>query len=199
MATPEEMSAELEAYKKEVQTLTKQLDEHAPEAIYAVSIDRSGNPLFTIRARPGEPLDRYAFRVDQAIKKFSAMGIIKSGNAEQAPAASQPQPVANGTTPQPPQDANGGTAHAVLMKVGLSYTGNKPQLQFECDGMEHPLSFTRPVADMIKLLAAVGKYTPEMLANGKKYGVDYLVDWQLGEPNAEGKRYRNIVAVRPTN
>jgi hypothetical protein len=193
-----EMSAteptEVEQLQKQVKALTKELEEKSPEAIYSITIDPNGRLMLTVRSRPGESGDSYLIRFDTMLKKLGERGFnVKpsSGNAAPltAPGEPSPAPVTG--------NAKGGTAHAVLMKVGLSYSGNKPQLQFECDGMEHPLSYTRPVADMIKLLALVGQYTPDQLTNGKKYAVNYRVDWELGEPTSDGKRYRNIVAVRP--
>lgn len=190
--TLEQANAEL---KKRVDELAKQLDEHSPESVYAVSFDKNGNPMFTVRARPGEPLARYVFRVKESYKQMVEAGIIK-------PIAALPLPTPSETTQLPPpptdQGGNSGTARAVLMKVGTSYAGNKPQLQFECEGLERTLNYTKSVAEMIKLLAPVGNFTAAQLQNGKKYTVNYLIDWELGEPNGEGKRYRNILAVRPS-
>mgnify|MGYP001619630669 CR=1 FL=1 len=187
------------AIEKAVRDWTKQIEEHAPEAIYSITVDKQGAAMFTVRARPGESGESYLIRFDKMTAKMRERGFCLRAETTQANAP-QPAP-GNGTAPAPSPApeivTDGGTVRAILMKIGKSYTGNKPQLQFEVEGMEHPLSYTRSVAEMMKLLAPVGQYSPEMLTDGKKYAVNYLVDWRLGDPNAEGKRYRNIVAVKP--
>lgn len=179
---------------KQIAELTKQLDEHAPESIYSISIGADGRPQATCRARPGEPLARYWIRFDVFRAQCAERGIgVKPQVLPQPSVQTAPSPA-----PASASD-NGGTAHAVLMKVGKTYSGNKPQLQFTCEGMDFPLNFSKPADKMQQLLAAVGQYTLEMLAIGKVYQVDYLIDWHLGEPGTDGKRYKNIDAVRLMN
>ncbi len=185
------------AIEKAIRDWTKQIEEHAPEAIYSITVDKQGAAMFTVRARPGESGESYLIRFDKMTAKMRERGFCLRTETTQANAP-QPAP-GNGNVPAPSPEivSDGGTARAILMKVGKSYTGNKPQLQFEVEGMEHPLSYTRPVGEMMKLLAPVGAYSPEMLADGKKYAVDYLIDWKLGDPSGpDNKRYRNILAIR---
>lgn len=171
-----------------------------PEAVYSFSTTALGKDgmtaTWTIRARVGENGQEFFHRADNFLQYA-----IKHGWTLPQRAPAPPTPVAANAPvaelpPAPGTTEDGGTAHAVLMKVGKSYSGGKPQLQFECEGLEHPLSYTRPVPDMVKLLAGVGKYTPDMMTDGKKWAVNYLIDWKLGDPNGEGKRYRNVIAVR---
>ncbi len=175
-----------------------------PEAVYSFSttaLNKDGmGATWTIRARVGEEGKQFFHRADNFLQYAIQHGWTLPQRAPAPASAPQPAP-GNGNTPAPSPApeivTDGGTARAILMKVGKSYAGNKPQLQFEVEGMEHPLSYTRSVVEMMKLLAPVGAYSPEMLTDGKKYGVNYLVEWKLGDPNAEGKRYRNIIAVKP--
>jgi hypothetical protein len=65
------LEASLATRDEQVKTLTRQLDAQAPEAIYSVTykVQRRGfEKLVTIRARPGEDWERFAFR-DQAVEE----------------------------------------------------------------------------------------------------------------------------------
>lgn len=99
--------------------------------------------------------------------------------------------------PVPTAQTNGGAheAQCVLIEVGTSYSGGKPQLKFTCDGLEHPLTFTKPVGEMVKLLAPLG-YTAEHLTIGKKYGANCTVRY-TENTNADGKTYKNVQSVTP--
>lgn len=100
-------------------------------------------------------------------------------------------------SPVPTAQANGGAheAQCVLIEVGTSYSGGKPQLKFTCDGLEHPLTFTKPVGEMVKLLSPLG-YTAEHLTIGKKYGANCTVRY-TENTNADGKTYKNVQSVTP--
>lgn len=170
-----------------------------PPYSFNATLSRHGiRGQFTVRVRPGDLAEDFLWRIDKVLEKCLAHGwgagegqqvAVSTGAATQAP----PPPA---TTPSAPP-ANGGTARAVLMKVGKSYKGDKPQLQFECDGMKDPLRFTKSVPEMIKLLNGVGQYTGDMLTEGKKYAVNYLIDWEYGPPNDKGIQYQNITQIRP--
>lgn len=208
--TPDQVIQQLQDKIVELKEQVKELAPHVPEATYAFNATLinaiSGiRGQWTIRARPGETGESFLFRVEAMVKKLNERNW--GDNIQLAPQSptpapfSVPQPAPQGVSTPPPAPTNGngnsGTWHALLMKVGTSYTGNKPQLNFECAESEHPLRYTRPPADMVKLLSQVGQYTPVMLQDGAKFSVNYLVDWEMGQPNSEGKRYQNILAVRP--
>jgi hypothetical protein len=95
-------------------------------------------------------------------------------------------------------DTRGGTYHCIMLKVDTAYSSNKPQLQFECDGQEFPLKYTgKSQDDLVRFLQPVGAFTAAQLNKGAKFQVNYLVDWELSQPNKEGKQYKNIVGLRP--
>jgi hypothetical protein len=96
-----------------------------------------------------------------------------------APQASAPQ-----TGPQRVQ--------CVMIEIGTSYTGGKTQLKFACDGMEFPLTYTKPMGDMVKLLAPLG-FTSAHIVSGKKYPVNCFVTYHESESN--GKNYKNVDKV----
>lgn len=177
--------------EKKIKELEKRLDERAPEAIYSITIDKNGGVMITVRSRPGESGDSFLARLVQMREKVEKLGFNMRPQA-------QPQQPTQPTT-APGGNDESGSVRAVLVKVGESYTGNKPQLQFECDGLEHPLTFTKSVEDMQKLLAPIRKFTVQELAVGKKYAIECMVDWELGKPNKDGKQYRNIIGLRPMN
>jgi hypothetical protein len=92
--------------------------------------------------------------------------------------------------PEPPAPTNGGMdAACALIEVGTSYQGGKTQLKFHCDGMEHPLTYTKAVGDMVRLLAPLG-FTAAHIVVGKKYSVPCIVTYEKSE------KYRNVVSVR---
>lgn len=113
--------------------------------------------------------------------------------------AEREAPAVTAQASAPARESNRDTSICSLIKVGTSYEGNKPQLQFECDGFADPLRYTK--GDMHKILANVrqgnGKpFTAADMVNGKKFGGEWLVDWEKVEK--DGKTRWNVVAVRPS-
>lgn len=86
------------------------------------------------------------------------------------------------------------TAQCVMIEVGTSYQGNKPQLKFSCNGLEHPLTFTKDVNEMAKLLAPLG-FTAAHMVIGQKYPVNCIVTYT--ESSKDGKTYKNVQSVKP--
>jgi len=83
---------------------------------------------------------------------------------------------------------NGGTATCAMIEVGTSYTSGKTQLKFHCDGFENPLTYTKSVESMVKLLAQLG-FTAAHIVIGQKYPVNALVRWvQKGD-------YKDVLEV----
>ena len=80
----------------------------------------------------------------------------------------------------------------VMIEVGTSYTGGKPQLKFACDGLEFPLTYTKSAGDMVKLLAPLG-FTAAHLVTGKKYPVSCIVTYS--ENVKDGKTHKNVDKV----
>ena len=93
------------------------------------------------------------------------------------------------TTP-PPENGPHGQSVCAMIKVGTSYTGNKTQLQFFVEGREHPLTFTRPVAEMVKLLAPLNIPAGEIVV-GKMWSASCIVFWEQKD------QYQNVVQVTP--
>jgi uncharacterized coiled-coil protein SlyX len=180
----------------QIAALNKRLEANSPEAIYSITIDRTGGAMITVRSIPGESGDSFLSRLTKMREKVAALGLNTKPQAAvfETPTSGTPPPVA--TAPKE-TESEGGTAHAVLLKIGKAFTSGKPQLQFTCEGMEHPLSFTKSASEMLKLLAPIGAYTADHLVEGKIYPMDCLIDWKLGEPGKDDKRYRNIVKVHP--
>jgi len=82
----------------------------------------------------------------------------------------------------------GGTATCAMIEVGTAYTSGKTQLKFHCDGFENPLTYTKGVDEMVKLLAQLG-FTAAHIVVGQKYPVNALVRWvQKGD-------YKNVLEV----
>ena len=105
-------------------------------------------------------------------------------------------------TPEPAAapNGNGNSRHSVkcvMLEVGTSYSGGKTQLKFSCDGLEHPLTYTKTLGDMVKLLQPIGAWTAEHIVIGKKYAIDCMIDYVENTSDKDGKTYKNVVAVRP--
>ncbi len=109
-----------------------------------------------------------------------------TGTIETRPVQPGPAPV------QPTQSGGQREAHCVLIEIGTSYSGGKTQLKFTCDGLEHPLTYTKAAGDMVKLLAPLG-YTADHLVVGKKYSADCTVIYT--EDGRDGKTYKNVQKV----
>lgn len=87
-----------------------------------------------------------------------------------------------------PAPAEGGTAICAMIEIGTAYTSGKTQLKFHCDGFENPLTYTKGVEEMVKMLAPLG-FTLAHIVIGQKYPVSALVRWvQKGE-------YKNVLEV----
>lgn len=107
-------------------------------------------------------------------------------NVPQAPTAPvAPQATAAPTGPM--------TAQCVMIEVGTSYQGGKTQLKFNCNGIEHPLTYTKEISDMVKLLAPLG-FTAAHIVVGQKYPVNCVVTY--AETSKDGKTYKNVQNVK---
>ena len=106
------------------------------------------------------------------------------GQAQSAP-PTLGVPLALQASAAPPE---GGTAICAMIEIGTSYTSGKTQLRFHCDGFENPLTYTKSVESMVKLLAPLG-FTAAHIVVGQKYPVNALVRWeQAGD-------YKNVLEV----
>lgn len=83
-------------------------------------------------------------------------------------------------------------AQCVMIEIGTSYKGGKTQLKFNCNGFEHPLTYTKEVGDMVKLLAPLG-FTAAHIVVGQKYPVNCFVTYH--ESTNDGKTYKNVDKV----
>ena len=145
----------------------------------------------TVRANTGAQLLE---RIDAARTNLMKRGATPSGQS------SPPQAAHNGSgqaqlpapTPGVPPPAaaapEGGTATCAMIEVGTSYTSGKTQLKFHCDGFENPLTYTKGIESMVKLLAQLG-FTAAHIVVGQKYPVNALVRWvQKGD-------YKDVLEV----
>ena len=107
-----------------------------------------------------------------------------------------PQAQANGGAPVPPPGLPAapqqeiGEAKCAMIEIAASFKGNKTQIKFHCDGLEHPLTYTREPSDMVKLMAPLG-FTNAHFVVGTKYPVPCRVKW------AQAEKYKNVLSVRP--
>ena len=86
-------------------------------------------------------------------------------------------------------DNGRGVADCAMIEIGTSYKGGKTQLKFYVDGFEHPLTYTREVGDMVKLLTPLG-FAAAHIVVGKKYAVKARVTWEQND------KYKNVVSVQ---
>lgn len=109
---------------------------------------------------------------------------------------SVPQPVAPS-----PAETNRGIATCVFIRVVTSFTGGKPQLEFECNGFEKPLRFTSDKPGVLaEKLSAIRKldgtpFTATDMATGNKFPGNWKVEWERREKDS--KTYVNVVTVKP--
>lgn len=108
-----------------------------------------------------------------------------------------PTVIATAALPIPPAPATPTVTgpqrvQCVMIEIGTSYTGGKTQLKFNCNGLEHPLTYTKAVGDMVKLLAPLG-FTAAHIVVGQKYPVSCFVTYH--ESTNDGKTYKNVDKV----
>jgi hypothetical protein len=157
-----------------------------PESPFSANfklIDKHGIEVqFTIRAESGAA---GVPKVDAAIEYLLAHEYTTN----------RPAPAHNGNGASvPAQDSAGGLATCVLISVGESYEGHKPQLNFECDGFDKPLRFTKATDSMVNLLKNVRKidgtpFSSADLTNGRKFAGQWLVKW------SQNDKYKNVESV----
>lgn len=185
----------------ELEQLRKPSSREAPFSLTFHMIDKYGCQF---QATMREGITKETIRqVFEARQGFIELALdngyrIPGKSADVAPStpspSAPPPPTASTSVPPPPAaPVNGNGAQESLcqmIEVGTSFTGGKPQLKFHCKGMDHPLSFTKPIGEMAKLLAPLG-YTQAHIVVGEKYPASAMVKWEQGE------KYRNVLAVRP--
>lgn len=104
------------------------------------------------------------------------------------PAPALPQASAQSVPQAAPQEAA-----CMMIEVGTSFQGNKPQLKFYVAGFDKPLTYTRPIEDMVKLLTPLG-FTAAHIIIGQRYTVNAVVTHAAS--TKDGKTYHNVVSVR---
>lgn len=99
-------------------------------------------------------------------------------------------------TPPTEDDWQRGEAQCMMITLGTSYSGGKPQLLFDCDGMEYPLRYTKSPEDMKTLLKTAQVSKPLVAGEKWKQGGAWTVEWASPPPKEPGgKRYRNVQSV----
>lgn len=185
--TPEDIMNELIAQRDERRTSA-----HFTEAPY------SGN----VRARIAGYDWQLTIRASDSktfLDKINGLMVWLNNNADRAVNVETPHTptvTAPAVPPAPPVVAaptGPMNAQCVMIEVGTSYTTKKPQLQFACNGLEHPLTFTKDVNEMAKLLAPLG-FTAAHMVIGQKYPVNCIVTYT--ESSKDGKTYKNVQSVK---
>lgn len=212
MDTQQQLQAiaiERDALKKSVEDLNSQLNQatlekwnakggrEAPFSLTFHMIDKYGCQFqATIREGITKEIIKQVFEARQGFIELALDNgyRIPGKAADVAPSTPSPSAPPSPSVPPPPAaPVNGNGAQESLcqmIEVGTSFTGGKTQLKFHCKGMDHPLSFTKPMGEMAKLLAPLG-YTQAHIVVGEKYPASAMVKWEQGE------KYRNVLAVRP--
>ena len=128
-------------------------------------------------------LERFAALVDELGNKY---------HVTPKPVGAQPQASAPATaaSTQPPENGSHGQSVCAMVEVGTAFKSGNTQLKFHCDGMEHPITFTKAVGEMAKLLAPLN-IPAEQIVVGKKFLMNCVVSWEQGE------KYKNVLAVTP--
>lgn len=182
----------------ELEQLRRPSSREATFSINFQMIDKWGAP-FTATMREGVTKEiikqvfegRHEF-IELALKSdYRIPGRASVGEIPAQP--SVPAPVSPSAPPPPvPANGNGQGSESLcsMIEIGTSFTSKKPQLKFHCNGLEHPLTFTKSTGEMAKLLAPLG-YTEAHMVVGQKYPTSAMVKW---EPNGQ---YKNVLAVRP--
>lgn len=200
------MSTELETLAIERDKLLHEIEQlkqakTTPESSFSINfhlIDNFGSQM-QVTMREGVNMEVIK-DVFVARHQFMQMVIDKGyrvpGRASVGETPAIAAPVAPTSAPPPPPAPSNGNGQAAqeslcaLIEVGTSYQGGKTQLKFHVNGMEHPLTFTKEVSEMAKLLAPLG-YTAAHIVVGQKYPASCMVKWNQGE------KYKNVLAVRP--
>ena len=128
-------------------------------------------------------LERFAVLVDELGNKY---------HVTPKPVGAQPQAStpATTTTSPPPENGSHGQSVCAMIEVGTAFKSGNTQLKFHCDGMEHPITFTKAVGEMAKLLAPLN-IPAEQIVVGKKFSVNATVSWEQVD------KYKNVLAVTP--
>jgi hypothetical protein len=175
-------------------------DSPLPESPFSANfklLDAHGVDVqFTIRAG----------RVSDGVKRVNQAIEFLLDNGYTVPATHQSAPASNGTSRSKsesdrPTSSNRGESDCALIKVGTSFQGGKPQLQFEVDGFEHTVNFTKDTKEkLVSILKDVTNpktkrpFTVADLADGAKFGGSFIVAWSKNEK--DGKTYNNVESVR---
>ena len=157
----------------------------APASLNFFGITSKGwNIQITLRdENEAHLLERFAVLVDELGNKY---------HVTPKPVGAQPQAStpATTTTSPPPENGSHGQSVCAMVEVGTAFKSGNTQLKFHCDGMEHPLTFTKAVGEMAKLLAPLN-IPAEQIVVGKKFSVNATVSWEQVD------KYKNVLAVTP--
>ena len=167
-----------------------------PEAPFSANfklVHKSGVEIqFTIRAASGaEGIPQ----IDKAIDYLLSSGYT---TRQQAAQSLPPNATPIGDAPSAQQN-NSGKSPCMMIKVARSFTGNKPQLEFEVDGFENPIRFTSDNPG--KLAAALkgirkpdgSEFTAADMTDGRKFGGNWMLSWE--KKQKDDKTYTNFVAI----
>lgn len=188
----DEARAILDAYRKSLAPTAEPSNDtplyEAPFSSTFKMIDTHGIEVSTTIRAANETIGDAAVEraIENKLKRGYTANRQPTGNAG-APAQSPVTSAANSTS---------GVASCVLISVGLSYEGSKPQLSFDCDGWDKPLRFTQGPDKMARLLQGIRKpdgtpFTPADLTNGRKFAGQWNVSW------SKPGQYYNVDAVNP--
>jgi len=174
-------------------------DELSTNFFYTLGKNEIFNCQFTLRGNPTRAeIESHLTSLVVAMKAVVHLG----GHAKQVgqqpgltPVTVAPViPGLPGTNVAPPAavaQVQSGEVPCVMIEVGTAYKSGKTQLKFHCAGFENPITYTREIADMLKLLAPLG-FTAQHISIGQRYTVNSVVAWE----QAADSKYKNVVAVR---
>lgn len=192
----EDLAIERDKLLFEVSQLKQRMSSEATFSINFQMIDKYGGAFqATIREGATKEVIKHVFETRQAFIELALDNGYRIPGRMQEVAPTQPNAPVTVAPPPPPVPANGNNGQAqeslcALIEVGTSYQGGKTQLKFHVNGLEHPLTYTKEVSEMAKLLAPLG-YTAAHIVVGQKYATSCMVKWNQGE------KYKNVLAVRP--
>jgi hypothetical protein len=120
-------------------------------------------------------------------RKFQPKESAKPAGVPPLPSGAVPPPPPIPPVPAAPEQ---GEAQCLSISIGNGYKSGKPQLKFACVGFDKPLTFSKGLDDMAKLVAPIG-LVREHLVVGQTYNLPCKVTWK------KSGQYTDVLAVTP--
>lgn len=194
---------EIKQLQDQVRTLTKQLDEKSPEAIYSITVDGTGRAMVTVRSRPGEQGESYLNRFMTMLEKLEKLGFTVRKQLEvvnelpkRDPTLSEPpQPPA----PQPQPTNGNGSGHSenvlpIAKAAIIAGRDGLPQLELYAQG--HKWADIRyslgkdEVTRKMNISKMIGTNP-----NDIKVGWESAVTWQAYWKPGNDPKYKDLLSI----